>query len=64
MTALQDQQRLAHRSPAHFQLTGYPQFLNPVSRQHFPTDDLAGQVSGDLFGKALAGFKGHDRRIV
>ena len=56
---LQDQQRLAHRPAAHFQLAGHAQFLDAVAGQHVTTNDLRGQMAGDLFGKAFPGFKGH-----
>ncbi|GAA5114787.1 hypothetical protein GCM10023339_20800 [Alloalcanivorax gelatiniphagus] len=59
MAALQDQQRLAHGTPAHFQLAGHAQFLNPVAGQHFTSDDLTGQMTGNLLGKAFPGFECH-----
>src|SRR5690606_16651878 len=56
---LEDQQCLAYRAAAHFQLAGNPQFLDAVARQHFPANNLVGKMCGDLLRQTFLCLEAH-----
>src|SRR5690606_20520244 len=56
---LEDQQCLAYRAAAHFQLAGNAQFLDAVARQHFPTNNLVGKMCGDLLRQTFLCLEAH-----
>jgi len=64
VTALENQQGLAHGAATDLQLASNTQFLNPVTGQHLATNDLSGQMLGDLFGQTFLSLEAHRQPLM
>ncbi|MCY1528174.1 hypothetical protein D9M68_632710 [compost metagenome] len=59
VTALEDQQRFAHRTPADIHGLGDFLFLDALTLFQLAADDALGQVVGDLLGEAVRCLERH-----